>query len=861
MYTDSKLWKRIMLNNSNHDEEKESLRAAFATAHNNADKLADEIKRYLPEFTEHGISHLDALWKMTDVFLPEDYPLNPAEVFVLGVSFLVHDLGMGLAAYPEGVEGIQKETIWRDTVASLCKKKNLDCDFDNIDTIDKDICREAMEVTLRSLHAEKAEQLGVMSWKIQGSHGEEQLYIIESNELRDGYGEIIGRIAASHGWDIERVTNEFAAPEGAISCFPTDWTVDSFKLACIIRIADAINIDDSRATKLLRAIRKPGEYSMLHWIFQEKLSQAQLIDNRIAFSSKSAFIVAERDAWWLCYDTLKWMDVEIRKVDSAMLRSGRVPFGCVGIHSIDNISDLQKRIKVNGWQPVDTQIRATKVAHLVKTLGGRALYGDEELVPLRELVQNASDAIRARRCLEGADNGYDGTITILLGEQDGERYLEVEDNGIGMSSDTMIYTLLDFGNSFWQTEEMHAQFPGLEQTNFKATGHFGIGFFSVFMWGEHVVVTTKRYDQGYSETKVLEFIAGVDKRPFLRNANSDEYIRNGGTRIRVYLSDDVQLQEAELFVHDVEVLCPAMDCNIDLVCNGIRKRVIQENDWLTMDVRALMKRCSNINDDFITKYPEEYEYVCNSIRPVYENGKCVGRIGVCPLSYDGEIMPYGIYGCSVTLGGLRSSTIDCLAGILVGNVETANASRDQVTPEMSVGSINSWANEQALLINQSGLSTKRILVFANILCGLSHIPLDVKMAVYMNELVSVEEIAERIILQKDVEEYYIIEDEDLKDSKISDSYLSRTFICNDNSFYNFSCFSNNAQMSLFWSTSILQTKGFLEYSAVDRIIEVLAKFWNVEKKEVLQSSEFKYVSGLRRGFAGIHAYVIKKPVK
>ena len=63
---------------------------------------------------------------MTDIFLPTDYFLSPIGCFVLGGAFILHDLGMVFAAYPEGKGGIQKQNIWRDTVANLCKQRGLD---------------------------------------------------------------------------------------------------------------------------------------------------------------------------------------------------------------------------------------------------------------------------------------------------------------------------------------------------------------------------------------------------------------------------------------------------------------------------------------------------------------------------------------------------------------------------------------------------------------------------------------------------------------------------------------------------------------------------------------------------------------
>lgn len=775
MYEASKLWQRIMLDNGIYDKEKETLRVAFRKAHENAALLANEISRFLPDFTIHDIVHLDALWKMADVFLPENYPLNPAEVFVLGISFLIHDLGMSLAAYPDGMEGIQKENLWKDTVASLCKRKGLDFDFEKPDTIDQDIRREATEVTIRSLHAKKAEHLGLMAWNVEGSNGVEQLYIIEDRNLRSGYGEIIGKIAASHGCDIEKVAEELSVPAGAISSLPVDWIVNPLKLACIVRIADAINIDDSRAPELQRTIRKPRQRADLHWVFQGKLSQAQLINNRIAFSSTSAFCLDERDAWWLCHDTLKWIDLEIRKVDSTLLQNGLDRFGCIGIHSIDNISDLQKMIKVNGWNPVDTRIRATKVAHLVKTLGGDTLYGDAKFVPLRELIQNASDAIRARRSLENDDYG---TITITIGNQNEKKFLEIEDNGVGMSENTLVNTLLDFGHSFWGTDEMHMEFPGLERTQFKSTGRFGIGFFSVFMWGEHVTIATNRYDLGRAETKVLEFVAGADKRPFLRNAHPDECIKNGGTRVRVYISDNAFLPDETEFADTVSALCPSIDCNIDIVINGAHKTIIQANDWMTIDPLTFYKRSTYFNRDYLNTSKEELDYLCNSFRLIYENEKCIGRACVSPKAHflitgRGSLSNHG----AITIGGMYSCNLDNgMAGIIVGDIDRINASRDNGIPLTTNSSMASWTLEQAELINKSELPDIVKLDLADTLCRLSSVDSCVKLAGYQRNLVCTDEIT-RIVEAHDFYECIICPAGELKYISSDAIYSDNVFLC------------------------------------------------------------------------------------
>ncbi len=68
-----------------------------------------------PERTRHY--HLDALWRVADQIAGPDYPINPAEAFVLGGAFLLHDAAHVMAAYPGGIFSIKETIQWQDLIA------------------------------------------------------------------------------------------------------------------------------------------------------------------------------------------------------------------------------------------------------------------------------------------------------------------------------------------------------------------------------------------------------------------------------------------------------------------------------------------------------------------------------------------------------------------------------------------------------------------------------------------------------------------------------------------------------------------------------------------------------------------------
>lgn len=389
-YQETVTWKKIFGDGEHNTDECMRLKVEYEKFRKNAEILAKEISSFLPGFTVHDITHIDALWNMADIILPEDFPLNPAECFVLGGAFLLHDLGMIVAAYPDRMKSIQQEEIWKDTVAQLSKRRKIQYDFSEPETIDADIFKAATEKTLRVLHAQRARELAQMP--IYDDKGN-AFYLIDDETLRNTYGSIIGEVAESHWMNCEDLPKRFVTTLGAPSCFPNKWSIDPLKLACIVRVADAMNIDDTRAPSLLNAIRDKDAFSKLHWLFQGKLNQPRIEHRRVVYTSKSAFDLQEIDAWWLCYDTLKMIDKELKSVDSLLQENRGLCFSALGVYGIDDMDTIQRYITVVDWKPVDTSIRVNNVAKLVSTLGGTQLYGDDYLVPLRELIQNAADAI------------------------------------------------------------------------------------------------------------------------------------------------------------------------------------------------------------------------------------------------------------------------------------------------------------------------------------------------------------------------------------------------------------------------------------------------------------------------------------
>jgi hypothetical protein len=82
------LWQRTLAPQGDPlDARREVLRQALLGFRERVAALVQTLGAELPNLTVHDITHLDALWRVADQIAGPDYPINPAEAFVLGGAF------------------------------------------------------------------------------------------------------------------------------------------------------------------------------------------------------------------------------------------------------------------------------------------------------------------------------------------------------------------------------------------------------------------------------------------------------------------------------------------------------------------------------------------------------------------------------------------------------------------------------------------------------------------------------------------------------------------------------------------------------------------------------------------------------
>jgi len=173
------------------------LRQSFIQFRERTSVLVDQIESSFEALTVHNMSHIDALWESASLLVGNSSNLNPAEAYVLGGAFLLHDAGLALTSYPSGLQQIESNPLWRDVVAQQFMRTNGRAmrpqEFDSLPAA---IRESALEAFLRLNHAANAESLGTVGFSFPSE--QTTLYLIDDSELRLAFGTLIGRIAYSH---------------------------------------------------------------------------------------------------------------------------------------------------------------------------------------------------------------------------------------------------------------------------------------------------------------------------------------------------------------------------------------------------------------------------------------------------------------------------------------------------------------------------------------------------------------------------------------------------------------------------------------------------------------------------------------
>jgi hypothetical protein len=273
-------------------------------------------------------------------------------------------------------------------------------------------------------------------------------------------------------------------------------------LAVVLRVADIMEFDPERTPEVIFQHRDISPKSVIFWHKDHSISY-QIEDGRLSIFAEPPDARIHRAV----EETANDIETELRL---ARRIDDEKPFEVSTFqekrlyHKWNILPDIRREIrpKNDAYEYIDGAFRPN-TQKLLQLLSGKQLYPDE-LIAVRELLQNAFDAVReeiAHERLQKA-NPLDPElvnqlsnlhqVTLRFEKSDDRFWLVCEDDGVGMTKAIIRDYLLVSGT---------VQHPGSRQLerlcrdkgfSVGRTGEFGVGVLSYFMLADQVEVVTRR---------------------------------------------------------------------------------------------------------------------------------------------------------------------------------------------------------------------------------------------------------------------------------------------------------------------------------------------------------------------------------
>jgi hypothetical protein len=427
--------------------------------------MADLLNRTctnFPDYTLHDESHALRVIFLMHRLLPVAVlaRLSVIDLSLLILSAYAHDIGMAIGREErDDIENSQEYKIFLLEHEKEWEEAERVRQAGN-DKVHKFLTSQLFQNYLRKEHHR-------LSAKILRKEFE-NLLVVDGKSLL----EPVIQLCVSHGEPIDFVMSLNQFP------FAGNFRSDLPFLACVLRLADYLDLDPARAPEsLLRLIKPETEKNKREWR-KHQSNNFFVNDSEIHFKARFTDFFEEK----ALRDTLKGIDVE-RRDCMEFLRERRTGEKALVLNLS---SKILEQIESDGYIYAEFQF-TLEYKEILSLLMGTRLYRDERAF-MRELIQNSLDACRSAEAASKKNNrpGYAGNIAIKrFKHKTGEVVIEVTDNGAGMTRSIINDYFMRVGRSYYRSFAFRRKELGIHPIS-----QFGIGILSCFMVGDYIEVET-----------------------------------------------------------------------------------------------------------------------------------------------------------------------------------------------------------------------------------------------------------------------------------------------------------------------------------------------------------------------------------
>lgn len=443
------------------------------------------------EYTRHDISHINQMLSMLEWIVPENTKkiMSSSDWLMTVLAIYFHDFGMivtrreferrNYSGFPEYRDNV----LFAGDAAADYRAK--------VATMEKDKAERFLyEEFVRHKHAER-----IRAWILGQSR--EQLGI--SNEVLSEVDALLKPLDSSFRHDLALVCESHHLDDlDDVRKYPVRQpygnsvaeTVNVQYAAVLMRTVDLLHITRDRTPSIsFRVINPADPISQEEWAKQMAVTslRAQIakdaegnLDERLPRDTIEIHArFTSKDGFFALASYLLYAEGQLRR-SSDLIRTSNKTLATKHEFPWRKLDD--SHIQTQGFLR-DTFGFTIDEHRILNLLTGHTLYNDTRVV-LRELVQNALDAVRLQKIIDersGATNT--GRVTILWNTKD--RMLTVMDNGTGMTQGIIERNLLKVGASRYEDPDFKKEYPG-----FSAISRFGIGILSTFMIADWIEITT-----------------------------------------------------------------------------------------------------------------------------------------------------------------------------------------------------------------------------------------------------------------------------------------------------------------------------------------------------------------------------------
>lgn len=501
---------------------------------------------FFPEYTDHGLDHLEQILATASSLIRDEAwtVLTPADASVLILAVLLHDSAMHLSEH--GFVALLNEpwrsrtlndmsdtdwhVVWEEFLgeASRFDGRKLMALFGDTHQVRRPSLdpkaltqrdRLLIGEFLRRHHPRLAQEIA--EYGVPGPNPSQPLVLGESAPIE--LFQLAGLVARSHGVEIRRFLPILETRYGKGGHREFRGVHASF-LMVLVRIADYLQVQAERAPKQVLAIKKlASPVSQKEWRAHDAI-----LDVRQTNDDPEALHIEARpsdvETFFRIQDWGTGIQHELDESWAVLGEvygrfSGLAPLGIVIRRIRSNLDDVPTLSKSLDFIPQRAAFRAAD-ADLIKLLIG-PLYGDSPAIGMRELIQNAIDAVRELDVLL-EDRGQKRSeidltrqsadvIASIEKDEKGQHWVTVSDCGIGMTPEVIIKYFLTAGASFRRSDDWRKSFETEDgKSKVLRAGRFGIGALAAFLLGSEIHVSTRHVDAAdgvcFTATVETEFV-------------------------------------------------------------------------------------------------------------------------------------------------------------------------------------------------------------------------------------------------------------------------------------------------------------------------------------------------------------------